>query len=91
METGGDADARQRPLLGEALLELIEHGHFARRPLHAEPALVGQSDVLDIVVVGHGKTYLLSMTGRPEAALPVEHIVKLGRVAEDFPVARDEL
>ena len=53
VQTGRDAHAGQRPLLGEALLELIQHRHLACGPLHAEPALLGQADVLDVVIVGH--------------------------------------
>ena len=45
----------QRPLLREALLDQVEHRHLARRPLHAEPALVGQADVLDVVIVAHSE------------------------------------
>jgi hypothetical protein len=50
VHAGADAQALQRALLGEALFDQIEHRHLARRPLHAEAALLGQADVFDVVV-----------------------------------------
>ena len=53
METGRHANALQRLLLREALLDQIQHRHFTRGPLHAVPALLGQTDVFDVVVGAH--------------------------------------
>ena len=38
MQTGCDTQARQRLLLGEALLYLSQHGHLARCPVDAADA-----------------------------------------------------
>jgi len=53
VQTRGNAQAVQRPLFGEPRFDQVEHRHLARGPLHAEPALVCQADVLDVVVSAH--------------------------------------
>ena len=50
VEAGGDAQALQRLLALEMLLDQPDDRHFARRPLDAVDALFGQAEVLDVVL-----------------------------------------
>ena len=58
MHAGADAHALQGALPLEALADAGEHGHVAVGPHNAGKALVGQRDVFDVVVLGHGKASL---------------------------------
>ena len=58
VHAGAYAHARKRLLALEALADGREHGHVAVGPQDAGKALVGQRDVFDVVVLGHGKASL---------------------------------
>jgi len=52
VQAGGDAHASQGLFFDEAFFDELEDGHFFGGPVHAQPALVGQIDVFDVVVFG---------------------------------------
>ena len=50
VQARADAQAVQRPALGKAFFQQVQHRHLACSPLHAEAALLSQAEVFDIVV-----------------------------------------
>ena len=50
VQAGADADAGEGALLGEALANAAEHGHFLLGPLNAQAAAGGQIGVFDVIV-----------------------------------------
>src|SRR5450830_1272626 len=60
VEAGRETEALERLLLLEALADAGEDGHRAVRPLHAQAALRGEREVLDVVGRERGGRHQIS-------------------------------
>ena len=59
LHAGADAHAFERAFAPEALADGREHGHVAVGPQDAGKSFVGQAEVLDVVVLGHGVSLVM--------------------------------